>query len=126
MAVGALDGDRPEGGLEGLGMASGAACLPSGGAGTGRYAGIGAVGVEAPLDGAGSELQGLATQVGPDCLAVNCFGRPGAYEAGNLGFECRGELLLVRFLCRAGAWPKAGLARVATDSDQAATRRRRR
>ena len=88
---------------------------------------VGVVGVETPLDGPRRELQGLAPHMRLDRLEVELVGRPGRYEAGDLGFERRGELLFAGFFFTALVpalsrdWHKSSLTAI-----RSATRRRRR
>ena len=127
MVVGALDGHRPEGGLEGLGMAAGEARRAPAGAGLRAGRAVGTVGVETPLDRPGGQLQGAPPDTGLDRLEVELIDRPGGYEAGDFGFQRRGELLLAGFLLTAlvlglsRAWHKSSLTAI-----RSATRRRRR
>ena len=127
VVVGALQGQRPDSGLEGLRVASRVARQLAAGAGRDRARVIGEVGIEVPLDGAGRQLQRLASQVGLERLEVELVRRPGSYEPGDLGFDRGGEFLLAGFFLaallpsRRRDWHKSSLTRISS-----ATRRRRR
>ena len=127
VVVGALQGQRSERGLERLRVAARVARQPTAGAGRGRARVIGAVGVEASLDGAGCQLQSLAAQVGLEGLEVEPVGGPGRYEPGDLGFDRGREFLLAGFFFtalvpgRSRDWHRSSLTAISS-----ATSRRRR
>ena len=73
------------------------------------------------------QLQGAPSHTGLDRLEVELVDCLGGYEAGDFGFQCRGEPLLAGFLLTAlvlglsRAWHKSSLTAI-----RSATRRRRR
>ena len=127
VVVGALQSQRAEGGLEGLRMPSRVARRPPATAGPDAGFAVGVVGVETPLDCPRRELQGLTPHMRLDRLEVELVGRAGRYEAGDLGFERRGELLLAGFFFTvlvptlSRDWHRSSLTAI-----RSATRRRRR
>lgn len=106
MVIGALESERAEHGLEGLGTAASVAGRPGTvGAGSEGAAVVGEVGVEALLDGAGGELQGAAADSGLDGLEVDAVVRGGADEAVDLGADVGCETLAQRFFFACSAEP---------------------
>ncbi len=112
MVIGALEGERAQHALEGLGAAAGVAGRPTTvGAVAQRAAVVGAVGVEALLDGARGELQGAAADSGLDGLEVDGIVRAGADEAVDLGADVGCEALAQRFFFACSAASAVGAMR---------------
>ena len=86
MVVGTLEGDGPQGGLEGFRMASRQARRAPAGAGLGAGLAVGEVGVQTPFYRFRRQLQGVPPDTGFERLEVELVGRLGSYEAGDFGF----------------------------------------
>ena len=97
VVVGALQGQRAQDGLEGLGATAGVVGRLPAGAGLGRAAMIAEVVVEAPFDRPCGQFQRPLAQARLQRLEVDGVGRAGSYEAGDLGFDGGGELLRAGF-----------------------------
>ena len=92
-----MQGQRPQHGLEGLGVASGVARLAAARAGPARADMVGAVLVEVSLHHARRKGQHTPPHGGLQRFEVQLVGRSRACQPVDLGLDHRGELLRAGF-----------------------------